>query len=847
MMMHTRMVLRSIQREVTVLGVDLVFHSCTVQVPWVELKFMMDAIIWRFFDIYNKLVNITLSLDKTVAFSFITSEKTSDDLLELTLTSEGMKLFDCELKACLNERVILSENDITLATKVKKPNAQVLEREITSLCDRYKVLWRPFELRNKSGIINSSSCSWRLSGLMESDTGTWKNLIYPRGDIDAVTVTRDDFFCLNPGEFISDTIVDFYIKYLYSRFGEHETESFYFFNSFFFRKLVKSNTEFVTKQTNSRFSHVKRWTKDVNIFQKKYLFIPVLQSAHWSLIIVCYPGHLYKYDDWKEDDLERPSILHFDSMKDFHRDVMEPIERYLLEHWRFTFNLPSGIDTKTSGLKCIRAEVPQQTNFYDCGLYMLHYIEMFLKAYRSALPLIAISCNWFNPEDVASKRNELQCLIKQLQDESEKVCSARTMDSVLDMGACSLVPVHNPSVAKKIDACSIGILEMEDKEIKKVDDSLCMLPSDSDAAVEQDVSVLDGLNMQCSNYCAEFFHGSYLQVKRCAEGSVGNCGKEDSTIADIRVRQSMPFHLSSGRTDLSHIFERVDSIESTDGMQEKQYSVLGTFYRKCGVSEGYSPFINPAIADQIVIETSMKCMCSASVMSRDTLHHCTVSNNMQPMSSCEGAMSKGQINKRNARENSGSFVSKVKLLKQNQTNRLCSCFKLRSDSEVEGLSHFVPEHCEDCKVRVSSRVMYGCMQCATQWPQMKTAYEDIPHESCHISALFINGLGMSPNTASAEECKQSKNEFVNLRLNARGASTQVRQVLESCEPLYVSSDEETDFVKVQKIVNASKARLQNRQISRLHSGHTRNASEGTENQPPNAKWRLRRKSQFFSP
>ncbi|KAH7447201.1 hypothetical protein KP509_01G096600 [Ceratopteris richardii] len=106
----------------------------------------------------------------------------------------------------------------------------------------------------------------------------------------------------------------------------------------------------------------------------------------------------------------------------------------------------------------------------------------------------------------------------------------------------------------------------------------------------------------------------------------------------------MPFHLSSGRMDLSHIFEHVN------GMQEKQYSVLGPFYRKSGVlEEGYSSFINPTIAHQIVFETSMKCMCSASLMTRKTLYHCTVSHNTHPMSSC--AILKGQINKLNGTYN----------------------------------------------------------------------------------------------------------------------------------------------------------------------------------------------------
>lgn len=41
----------------------------------------------------------------------------------------------------------------------------------------------------------------------------WFDLIFPtKEDQDAVTVTQYDFQLLNPDQFLSDTIIDFYIK-----------------------------------------------------------------------------------------------------------------------------------------------------------------------------------------------------------------------------------------------------------------------------------------------------------------------------------------------------------------------------------------------------------------------------------------------------------------------------------------------------------------------------------------------------------------------------------------------------------------------------------------------------------
>lgn len=45
----------------------------------------------------------------------------------------------------------------------------------------------------------------------------------------------------------------------------------------------------------------------VDIFSKDFLFIPIHDALHWSLIIVCHPG--------LDLTLERkPYILHLDSM-----------------------------------------------------------------------------------------------------------------------------------------------------------------------------------------------------------------------------------------------------------------------------------------------------------------------------------------------------------------------------------------------------------------------------------------------------------------------------------------------------------------------------------------------------
>lgn len=42
----------------------------------------------------------------------------------------------------------------------------------------------------------------------------FEEVVYPKGDADAVSISKRDFDLLQPDTFVNDTIIDFYIKYV---------------------------------------------------------------------------------------------------------------------------------------------------------------------------------------------------------------------------------------------------------------------------------------------------------------------------------------------------------------------------------------------------------------------------------------------------------------------------------------------------------------------------------------------------------------------------------------------------------------------------------------------------------
>ncbi|KAH9557399.1 hypothetical protein CY35_07G083200 [Sphagnum magellanicum] len=253
-------------------------------------------------------------------------------------------------------------------------------------------------------------------------------LTFPQNDPDAVTITQKDIQRLKPKEFLNDTIIDFYIKFLQSKLTAKDKERFYFFNSFFFSKLADDDM----MHGKAAFARVKKWTRKVKLFDKDYLFIPVNQSLHWSLIIICHPGNIGGLSKTSGFCMGMPCILHLDSMKGSHLDAGEIIRNYLLEEW-FERSHQTNLSMEQteelfSQLQCIYAQVPQQDNLWDCGLFLLHYVELFLKAAPVEFSLSRsqgfpyfLTESWFKPSEASGKRADIKRLILGLGGDSPSV------------------------------------------------------------------------------------------------------------------------------------------------------------------------------------------------------------------------------------------------------------------------------------------------------------------------------------------------------------------------------------------------------------------------------------------
>lgn len=136
----------------------------------------------------------------------------------------------------------------------------------------------------------------------------WKTpLIYPKTGKRRETVQFDDLFRLDEDEFLNDNLIGFFLRYL-----EYHLEltnpalakRVYFYNSYFFERLMQTSRG----KKGINYESVQKWTRNVDIFTHDFIVVPVNESFHWYVVIICNLSKVRPVDDNEEEDVESERV-----------------------------------------------------------------------------------------------------------------------------------------------------------------------------------------------------------------------------------------------------------------------------------------------------------------------------------------------------------------------------------------------------------------------------------------------------------------------------------------------------------------------------------------------------------
>ncbi len=117
-------------------------------------------------------------------------------------------------------------------------------------------------------------------------------LVYPTSGPKRTTVEFDDLSRLDDGEFLNDNLISFYLRFV-SQKAPHLEKDVYFFNTYFYTTLTTTSKG--TKGFN--FAAVEKWTSKVDIFNYKFLVVPINEDIHWYVAVICNPARMAKSCD----------------------------------------------------------------------------------------------------------------------------------------------------------------------------------------------------------------------------------------------------------------------------------------------------------------------------------------------------------------------------------------------------------------------------------------------------------------------------------------------------------------------------------------------------------------------
>ncbi|XP_026729265.1 uncharacterized protein LOC113494928 isoform X2 [Trichoplusia ni] len=160
----------------------------------------------------------------------------------------------------------------------------------------------PKESNNVTKMTTRLSSASIAAGAKSSNPAEIRQiLIYPPGK-GGIPINTEDYMCLAQDQFLNDVIIDFYLKHLVHDVLTHsQREKTHIFSTFFYKRLTTKPSK-VNKSSNphewdsaltpaqKRHARVKTWTKNVNIFDKDYIVVPINENCHWFVAIICYPS-----------------------------------------------------------------------------------------------------------------------------------------------------------------------------------------------------------------------------------------------------------------------------------------------------------------------------------------------------------------------------------------------------------------------------------------------------------------------------------------------------------------------------------------------------------------------------
>ena len=221
----------------------------------------------------------------------------------------------------------------------------------------------------------------------------------------SIIVVSSDYVRLRHGAYLNDIIVDFANFWLFQKAEASIHDSVYLFPANFYVALValqRARNGSVTEARElaeglplpeRRHGRVARWTRNTELYKKDIILFPICLDTgnsdgekHWLLLAVLLG--------------QDPVVVVMDSLGGARADQLTEIREYMEVEARVK-------GKEVPSFRVLRAQVPQQTDGFNCGIFVTMYVARILAdpagfATRARQDHLG---EWFLPSAVSGQRS----------------------------------------------------------------------------------------------------------------------------------------------------------------------------------------------------------------------------------------------------------------------------------------------------------------------------------------------------------------------------------------------------------------------------------------------------------
>merc|ERR1719318_1751965 len=156
-------------------------------------------------------------------------------------------------------------------------------------------------------------------------------------------------------------------------------------------------------EAQRRHHRVHTWTKTAKLAQQEMVIFPICKKSHWFLVTAVM-------------NRDKIILVVMDSLGGDNMEAVNMIKEYLV----IELSKEVGVHSieAVQRMEVVHPCLPQQENYTDCGVYLLHYVEKMLESPHKFFCLENLEMSsWFPKSEINFKRSNVAKLIRKMAED----------------------------------------------------------------------------------------------------------------------------------------------------------------------------------------------------------------------------------------------------------------------------------------------------------------------------------------------------------------------------------------------------------------------------------------------